>query len=237
MSISSLSFSSVTGITLAQAGSPTQATRIQMNAANGELAALLTQAGPLVKETEPKTTAWFGLRAHGPHAQDQVAIVDFFTDESGRAAHFSGKVAGVLKQNAPAMVRGGWTEGVLANVENSTVLSHVRRGNVGESTLAVAIAFEALPGKAHLVEEFLVNAARTVEATEPGTLFWVSLKVAEGAYVIFDTFADASGADAHFAGDVAAALKDGGADQLLKGGWDEGVLAHVSKFDVLSHNF
>ncbi|MFN3196919.1 MAG: putative quinol monooxygenase [Bradymonadia bacterium] len=234
---SSIFFASICGATAAHADSPTQATRIPMTAVDGQLADLLGQAGPLVKKTEPKTTAWFGLRSHDAAKRNHVAIVDFFTDETGRAAHFGGQVAGLLKQKAPTIVKDAWNDGVLKHVENSTVLSHVRRGNVSDSKLAVAIAFKALPGKEKAVEAFLVNAAKTVESTEPGTLFWVSLKVAEGTYVIFDTFADGAGADAHFAGKVAAALKNGGADQLLQGGWANGVLANVEKFEVLSHNF
>jgi hypothetical protein len=50
---------------------------------------------PLV-EAEPQTTAWFGIRL-GPST---FGIFDAFPDESGRAAHLSGRVAAALSAKA-----------------------------------------------------------------------------------------------------------------------------------------
>ena len=50
---------------------------------------------PLV-EAEPQTTAWFGIRL-GPST---FGIFDAFPDESGRAAHLSGRVAAALGAKA-----------------------------------------------------------------------------------------------------------------------------------------
>ena len=50
---------------------------------------------PIVQE-EPATTAWFGLRL-GPST---FGIFDAFTDEAGRQAHLSGRVAAALMAQA-----------------------------------------------------------------------------------------------------------------------------------------
>lgn len=48
-------------------------------------------------EAEPGTIVWFAVR-NGPSTFD---IFDAFTDEAGRQAHLSGKVAAALKEKAP----------------------------------------------------------------------------------------------------------------------------------------
>src|SRR6186713_1375551 len=54
---------------------------------------------PLVME-EPATTAWFGIRL-GPTT---FAIFDAFSDDAGRDAHLSGKVAKALMEKAPELL-------------------------------------------------------------------------------------------------------------------------------------
>lgn len=54
---------------------------------------------PLV-EAEPQTTAWFGIRL-GPST---FGIFDAFTDEAGRAAHLSGRVAAALGAKAAELL-------------------------------------------------------------------------------------------------------------------------------------
>jgi hypothetical protein len=49
--------------------------------------------GLLAVKDEPKTAAWFGIRL-GPST---FGIFDAFSDESGRQAYLSGKVAAALK--------------------------------------------------------------------------------------------------------------------------------------------
>ena len=54
---------------------------------------------PLV-QAEPATTAWFGIRL-GPST---FGIFDAFTDEAGRNAHLSGRVAAALMGNASELL-------------------------------------------------------------------------------------------------------------------------------------
>lgn len=102
-------------------------TRIELRAAAGQadaLAEFLTAGAAVVEETEPGTLRWFALRneAH----TDRFAIVDWFADASGRAAHFEGSVAAALKSQADALVEGGWSA-VLDAVKHGEVLATVAR--------------------------------------------------------------------------------------------------------------
>ncbi len=60
-----------------------------------EVEQLVRSALPIV-EAEAGTTAWFGIRM-GPST---FAIFDAFSDEGGREAHLSGKVAAALMAKA-----------------------------------------------------------------------------------------------------------------------------------------
>jgi len=91
---------------------------------------------------------------------------------------------------------------------------------------------KAKQGQEQALADFLVEGAGLVAKTEPKTLVWAGLKNKDGM-MIFDVFEDASGREAHFAGQVAAALKDN-AGVLVQGGWDKGVLADVRNPKVLS---
>ncbi|MEM6986401.1 MAG: hypothetical protein AAF499_07655 [Pseudomonadota bacterium] len=100
----------------------TTATYIAITAAVGRedaLADLLTAAGDIVSETEPQTLYWAGLRIN----EREFAIFDIFADEAGRQAHFAGKVAGILKDQADELVEGGWDAGVVAKVMNYDILA------------------------------------------------------------------------------------------------------------------
>lgn len=79
----------------------------------------------------------------------------------------------------------------------------------------------------------LTAAGPIVAETEPETLFWTAVQIDEDNFAIFDIFADNSGREAHFAGQVAGLLNDQ-ASVLVAGGWDEGVVANVSNFDILA---
>jgi quinol monooxygenase YgiN len=59
------------------------------------LEAFLKSALPLV-ENEPETATWYALK-FGP---DTFGIFDTFSDEHGRQAHLSGKIAEALMANA-----------------------------------------------------------------------------------------------------------------------------------------
>ena len=203
----------------------------EMPAAEGQTQAFadfLAGAAPLVKETEPGTVLWFALQA-----ESTLAIFDVFVDAAARDAHFAGAVAAALNENADALVEGGWDAGVVANINNSTVLSAKAPVDLYSATTATYIKLEAAPGQAEQLAALLTAAGPIVAETEPKTLFWVALQVDETNFAIFDIFADNSGRDAHFAGKVAGLLKEQ-ASVLVAGGWDAGVVANVNNFDILA---
>ena len=112
--------------------------------------------------------------------------------------------------------------------------------NAADLRTASFIEMPAAPGQADAFAEFLADAAPLVKQSEPGTALWFALKAQDKPQgrpqerlAIFDVFVDASARDAHFAGAVAAALKDN-ADNLVAGGWDRGVVANIRNADVLS---
>ena len=77
----------------------------------------------IVKETEPKTSYWYALQ----FSNDEFGIIDFFADQSGVDAHFSGKVAAALQENADALLVGGWEKGVVSNIKQFEVLAMVNK--------------------------------------------------------------------------------------------------------------
>ncbi|KTD40110.1 hypothetical protein [Legionella parisiensis] len=83
-------------------------------------------------------------------------------------------------------------------------------------------------------EEFLKKGAQLVRQTEPNTALWFALKE-DNHLAIFDIFFDEKGREQHFTGQVANALKEN-ASQLVVGGWAQGVLPHVSNYDVIASN-
>ncbi|WP_299738848.1 hypothetical protein [uncultured Roseobacter sp.] len=207
------------------------ASYIAMPAAEGQtdaFAEFLAGAAPLVKETEPGTELWFALQDN-----DTLAIFDIFVDEEARNTHFSGVVAGALNENADALVAGGWEVGVVANINNSNVLSAKAPVDLYSATTATYISIEAAPGKAGELAALLTAAGPIVAETEPKTLFWVALQIDENNFAIYDIFADNSGREAHFAGEVAGLLKAQASD-LVKGGWEDGVVANVRNSDILA---
>lgn len=102
-------------------------TRVLFQAAQGQadaVAKLLTGAATTVEQTEPGTLRWLALRDEGQ--PDRFAIVDWFADEEGRAAHFGGLVAGALKDAATEAVVGGW-DGVLEGVRHGSIVAGLSR--------------------------------------------------------------------------------------------------------------
>jgi quinol monooxygenase YgiN len=61
-----------------------------------EVASFLQSALPLVNE-EPGTLTWYAIKL-GPST---FGIFDTFSDDAGRTAHLTGKVAAALMQKAP----------------------------------------------------------------------------------------------------------------------------------------
>lgn len=210
-----------------------EATFIPFHAAPARAEAVVTLlkgAAALVHESEPQTLQWLALRADASH----FAIVDFFPGPEGRAAHFAGKVAAALKAAAPQAVQGGWDKGVVANIENSQVLSYAVNGEApGRAKLSTRIEIVAKAGKAEDLAALLTGAGNVIRETEPGTLLWYAIRISPTRFAIFDVFENEEARTAHFAGKVAAALKARSAE-LVEGGWDEGVVANVRNSEVLS---
>ena len=99
--------------------------------------------------------------------------------------------------------------------------------------LANFITLKAKPGQEENLANFLAGGASAVASTEPLTLSWYSVRIDANTFGIIDFFADQAGQDAHVSGQVAEALK-ANADQMIVGGWEEGVLKHFQVFEVLS---
>jgi quinol monooxygenase YgiN len=70
---------------------------------------------------------------------------------------------------------------------------------------AIWAQLEAKPGKEQEVEEFLKSALPLAQA-ETGTTTWFAVKMSNGSYGIFDTFADEDARNAHLNGEIAKAL-------------------------------
>jgi len=71
----------------------TVALLVRLEAKPGKEAAVeaFLNSGLALVQEEPNTTAWFAIRM----GQATFGIFDAFPDESGRAAHLSGRVAAV----------------------------------------------------------------------------------------------------------------------------------------------
>ena len=193
-----------------------------------DLADFLTEGARLVAQTEPQTLLWAALNIN-----DEFVIFDTFADGAGRDAHFAGKVAAALNENAENLVDGGWDEGVVSNIKNPIILSGKTSADPSEMKIAGFIPVKAKEGQADALAEFLTSGASIIEKTEPKTAYWYALQFSDDEFGIIDFFADKTGIDAHFAGKVAAAVNEN-AEALIVGGWDDGVVANIKQFAVLA---
>lgn len=82
-------------------------------------------------------------------------------------------------------------------------------------------------------EKFLESGGQLVKQTEPDTKVWFALKGNDNSLMIFDAFYDSKGREAHFAGQVANALKNN-SEQLVLEGWENGVLKNIVNSKVLA---
>lgn len=96
-----------------------------------------------------------------------------------------------------------------------------------------SIRIHAKPGQADALSGFLAGGATAVRDTEPQTLQWIAQREGQNTFRIIDFFANDDGRAAHFEGQVAAALQEKSIE-LVEGGWDDGVVANVRNFKVLS---
>ncbi|WP_244940895.1 hypothetical protein [Legionella sainthelensi] len=195
-----------------------------------QLEEFLYKGSSLVRKTEPGTPLWFGLKE-----KEHFAIFDLFYNETGRETHFSGQVANALKENASKLVQNGWENGVVKNINNFDLVTtnHFDKRKILNSKVANLIVFKAKPGKNQEIELFLHEAAQVIDATEPQTYFWVALKANTDTYAIFDTFPDKNSQTTHFSGKVATLLKSN-ADNLIIGGWENGIIANIHDFQIIA---
>ncbi len=213
-----------------------EATFVTMKSLPGKEAqveALLKSGAETVKHNEPNTLQWYALQ-EGP---GKYAIIDFFHDPKGRDVHFQGKVAAALHSTAGETIEGGWDNGLVANVQNSQVLaSTITADKSRQAKIALRIEFQAKPGKEEALAKLLAGTAETIRSTEPGTLVFYAIRIAPSRFAIFDAFAGDEGKGAHFAGQVAGALK-AHAEDLVEGGWDNGMAANVKAYQILSSTY
>ena len=206
---------------------------ITLHAVKGQenaLAAFLNQGAGIVEATEPETLLWTALQSAD---SSTCVIFDTFADKAGQEAHFAGRVAAALNANASTLVEGGWDNGVLPNVLNGAIVGSKVTAATDDVKLAVWIPLTAKEGKRQALADLLAIGGQVVTETEPKTLYWFGLQIDEQRFGILDFFADASGIEAHFAGDAAAAVKANAA-ALIEGGWDDGVVANLQQFNVLA---
>ncbi|NQY94160.1 MAG: hypothetical protein HRT43_08360 [Campylobacteraceae bacterium] len=196
----------------------------------GKLSEFLIAGSKIVKETEPHTLFWSALKFD----DNTFGIFDTFANENGREKHFSGQVANALNENSSSLIDGGWDNGVVPNISNSKVLySKVAKQQPGKIEKAIFIPLTAKAGQEKNLANFLISGGSLVSELEPETHYWYALQFDNNKFGIFDFFCDQNGVDAHFNGDVAAALQKE-SELLVEGGWEKGVLSNVKQFEVLS---
>ncbi|MCF6766461.1 hypothetical protein L3V82_11815 [Thiotrichales bacterium 19S3-7] len=199
-----------------------------------ELTQFLTNGADLVKANEPDTKLWFALKKD----DELFAIIDLFLDEKARQAHFDGDAAKALRDNADKLIIDGWDNGVLKNVNHFDVLASCITDTPHLATEATCIILVANDGCEDELADLLTNAAELIDQNEPNTLFWSALKLNKQIYAIYDIFKDDAAREEHFNAQAAQALKEK-ADDLIHGGWENGVLPNIYNYKILaiSENF
>jgi quinol monooxygenase YgiN len=71
--------------------------------------------------------------------------------------------------------------------------------------IGLLVTLQARAGKESDAEAFL-KSAQPLALGEKGTLKWYAIKLGQGKFGIFDTFANEAGRNAHLNGDIAKAL-------------------------------
>ncbi|MFK7787222.1 MAG: putative quinol monooxygenase [Crocinitomicaceae bacterium] len=147
---------------------------------------------------EPQTSSWFAFQID----DNTFGIYDTFEAEEGRQAHLTGEVAKALLANAGDL---------LDDFDPSTSIQMIdvlaTNHKAGQQNKGLLVTMKAKAKKSVDVENFL-NAGKELVGNEPRTLSWYAVKVDENTYVIFDTFAEDAGRDAHLTGNVASALME-----------------------------
>ncbi|MDX1836826.1 putative quinol monooxygenase [Legionella taurinensis] len=195
------------------------------------LTLLLKAGAQRVKSTEPNTEIWFALTREG----NQFALFNAFTDATGRAAHLNGQVITALKQNSERLIEGGWENGVIKNIQNSTILvsNNDQRDRLDQAQLASYLTFKPIPGKEKELDTLLQKVVALINRVEPNTLFWVALKNEDDSYALFAVFSDMDALNAHFSGVAATTIQQNSA-QLIQDGWTHGVMKNIKNYDVIA---
>ncbi len=84
-----------------------------------EIELFLHEASQVIDAAEPRTYFWVALKTDA----NTYAIFDAFPDQNGQKAHFSGKVAAQLKNNADRFIVNGWEKGIIANIHNFEIIA------------------------------------------------------------------------------------------------------------------
>jgi quinol monooxygenase YgiN len=92
--------------------------------------------------------------------------------------------------------------------------------------IGLLVTLEARAGKEAEAEAFL-KSAQPLAVNEQTTLKWYAIRIAPTRFVIFDTFANEGGRNAHLSGDIARAL-EARADELFA------APPQVDKADILA---
>ena len=92
--------------------------------------------------------------------------------------------------------------------------------------LALYVRLIPKAGKESELEAFLKQGAEMARK-EPGTERWFAIKEDDGAYSIFDTFADEAGREAHLNGEIAKALMAKSSELLAEA-------PQISKISILA---
>ena len=93
--------------------------------------------------------------------------------------------------------------GTLGQVQ-SVGTNSTQEGNSMEA-IGLLVTLEARPGKEADAEAFL-KSAQPLALNEKATLKWYAIKLGQGKFGIFDTFANEAGRNAHLTGEIARNL-------------------------------
>ncbi len=211
----------------------TRASFIQLTAQDGkeaDLAGFLSVGAQLVNDTEPETLLWSALQSQD---EKTLVIFDTFGSQVAQDAHFSGKIPEALSEKARELVEGGWDNGVIPNINNADILAFkVTPSAVSDVKIATYIPLVAKLGQESNLAGLLKQGAQIVKEQEPNTLHWFAVHFGGNKFGIIDFFPDQASANSHFAGGVATAMKKN-ASALVKGGWEDGVMAGIQVFKVI----
>lgn len=220
---------------------------LQFNSTEGNdkgLRDLLNQGGELVRDQEPNTALWFGLKRIAYEGLKQApcpnefAIIDFFADESGRMHHMNGPVPPAVKANNH-LVQGGLDQIVKDIKVHDNIVGAPKEltNRMKDIKYVQYIKIRCKEGKEQAMAELLNGGKQIVTGKEPDTIFWMGVQNQEDKreFAILDGFADMAGVDFHAAepAHVPAAVIPV-ADELIEGGFENGVLANVKVYEVIN---